>query len=249
MIDLPLPANHRLTQAKVCVHDHLTQTAIHRVDAESNSRYVALGHLLNYYRHGREGVVEALLMTISDGTIEPQRKEAVPNSFQNNFFPDAVQIRLMLAREGGACQVLHGGRGTDGKRLPCLETGEVLSDFRDGLSWQRQLRQAGAELFTLLAQAARNRAERAQRPEPDSKPGPPGKAPKPMKFHHFNRSLGQITGDQLPYEPFRCPELYYLREGKYISNPHVPLLWTQANLTLCFQMLEKSSAMLAPQFA
>jgi phosphorylase kinase alpha/beta subunit len=58
---------------------------------------------------------------------------------------------------------------------------------------------------------------------------------------HFNRSLGQITGEHTPYEPFRCPELYYLRNDSYRPNPHVPLLWTQANLSMAFQTMEKSS--------
>lgn len=58
---------------------------------------------------------------------------------------------------------------------------------------------------------------------------------------HLNRSLGQITGGRMRYEPFRCPELYYLRNDQYMPNPHVPLLWTQANLLLALQMMEKTS--------
>jgi hypothetical protein len=44
------------------------------------------------------------------------------------------------------------------------------------------------------------------------------------QVEHFNRSLSQVTAD------WRCPELYYLRRGEYVPNPHVPLQWTQANL-------------------
>lgn len=42
--------------------------------------------------------------------------------------------------------------------------------------------------------------------------------------HHFERALAQIT------PTWQCPELYYMKHGEYIPNPHTPLLWTQANL-------------------
>jgi hypothetical protein len=48
---------------------------------------------------------------------------------------------------------------------------------------------------------------------------------------HFNRSLAQITRE------WRCAELYYLRGGTYIPNPHVLLQWTQANLVLALQSM------------
>ncbi|NJA06817.1 phosphorylase kinase [Methylococcaceae bacterium WWC4] len=47
---------------------------------------------------------------------------------------------------------------------------------------------------------------------------------------HFNRAIAQITQD------WKCPELYYLKDGLYRPNPHSPLLWAQANLTLAFKM-------------
>ena len=48
---------------------------------------------------------------------------------------------------------------------------------------------------------------------------------------HFHRALGQITAD------WRCPELYYLKDGEYIPNPHTPLLWTQANLAIALESM------------
>ena len=38
-------------------------------------------------------------------------------------------------------------------------------------------------------------------------------------------TLAQITPD------WRCPELYYMKEGAWVPGPHVPLLWTVANLS------------------
>ena len=55
---------------------------------------------------------------------------------------------------------------------------------------------------------------------------------------HFNRSLAHITPD------WRCPELYYQRRGSFVANPHVPLLWTQANLQLALVALQASAGCL-----
>jgi hypothetical protein len=48
---------------------------------------------------------------------------------------------------------------------------------------------------------------------------------------HFTRSLAQIT------DTWCCAELYYLRQGEYVANPHVPLQWTQANLLVAIKAL------------
>lgn len=54
----------------------------------------------------------------------------------------------------------------------------------------------------------------------------------------LNRSLGQITGDDCPFGPFRCPESYYSEAGKYGPNDVTPLLWTQANLWMALLAAE-----------
>jgi len=56
---------------------------------------------------------------------------------------------------------------------------------------------------------------------------------------YLNRSLRQITSaDQTDLRPFLCPELYYLESGRYVSNEHAPLLWTQANLMLALKLMQ-----------
>lgn len=60
------------------------------------------------------------------------------------------------------------------------------------------------------------------------------------QIEYLNRSLGQITGENSDVTPFRCAELYYLREGNYVPNDHVPLLWAQANLTLALKEMTQS---------
>lgn len=47
---------------------------------------------------------------------------------------------------------------------------------------------------------------------------------------HLNRSVAQITGPGGEWPEFRCPESYYLANGRWIPNDVTPLLWTQANL-------------------
>jgi GH15 family glucan-1,4-alpha-glucosidase len=54
------------------------------------------------------------------------------------------------------------------------------------------------------------------------------------QIYYFNRSLRQVT------EKGECPELYYLKNGKYIPNAHTPLAWTQANQALALHLMEKS---------
>ncbi|MFM6062037.1 MAG: glycoside hydrolase family 15 protein [Microcystis panniformis] len=61
-----------------------------------------------------------------------------------------------------------------------------------------------------------------------------------LQTRYFNRSLGQITGKDSPVGEFKCPELYYLEQGKYIPNDATPLLWTQANLQIALELIKKS---------
>ena len=72
---------------------------------------------------------------------------------------------------------------------------------------------------------------------------------------HLNRALGQITGEgnvvdagQGNNEPvvvpaYRCPELYYLQHDEYVPNVSTPLLWTQANLCIALELMERSLGM------
>jgi len=57
------------------------------------------------------------------------------------------------------------------------------------------------------------------------------------QVHYFNRSLRQVTAEG------HCPELYFLRQGRYVANAHTPLAWTQANQALALHLMEKSVGM------
>ena len=52
---------------------------------------------------------------------------------------------------------------------------------------------------------------------------------------HFQRSIRQLTKE------LYCPELYYLRDGRYVPNHHTPLAWTQANLSIALQVMERAN--------
>jgi phosphorylase kinase alpha/beta subunit len=64
------------------------------------------------------------------------------------------------------------------------------------------------------------------------------------QIKYFNRSLSQLTGEECPFGAFKCPELYYLEDNKYVPNDVVPLLWTQANLWMAFKVMEDSAALI-----
>jgi GH15 family glucan-1,4-alpha-glucosidase len=61
---------------------------------------------------------------------------------------------------------------------------------------------------------------------------------------HLNRALRQITPPDA-LVPDSCPELYYLREGRWIANPHAPLQWTQASLVVALEQMEKTASIQA----
>lgn len=61
-----------------------------------------------------------------------------------------------------------------------------------------------------------------------------------QQIFYLNRSLGQLTGEQCEAGMFKCPELYYIEDYKYIPNDVTPLLWTQANLRIALKKMEES---------
>ncbi|RPH27713.1 MAG: phosphorylase kinase [Bacteroidales bacterium] len=61
-----------------------------------------------------------------------------------------------------------------------------------------------------------------------------------QQIHYFNRALSQISGGECPFGEYKCPELYYIEDGRYIYNDTVPLLWAQANLWLAFYEIKKN---------
>jgi hypothetical protein len=57
---------------------------------------------------------------------------------------------------------------------------------------------------------------------------------------YLNRALGQLTATDSRVGGFKCPELYYLQQDRYVPNDATPLLWTQANLQTALKIMEQS---------
>ena len=64
-------------------------------------------------------------------------------------------------------------------------------------------------------------------------------APNKRDFH-FRRSLAQLTGPDDPSGRMRCVEAYFVENGAWVANDHVPLLWTQANLLLALKTMSET---------
>jgi hypothetical protein len=58
---------------------------------------------------------------------------------------------------------------------------------------------------------------------------------------YLNRSLGQLTEEKNGVMAFQCPEAYFLENGFYVPNDHVPLQWTQANLRMALHWMEATA--------
>lgn len=57
------------------------------------------------------------------------------------------------------------------------------------------------------------------------------------QIRHFHRALGQLTPASPQVPAWRCPEAYYLEQGRHVPNDQVPLQWTQAYLRLAFDQM------------
>jgi phosphorylase kinase alpha/beta subunit len=57
---------------------------------------------------------------------------------------------------------------------------------------------------------------------------------------YLNRSLGQLTATDSNFGSGKCPELYYLKQDRYVPNDATPLLWTQANLYTALGIMRSS---------
>jgi phosphorylase kinase alpha/beta subunit len=57
-----------------------------------------------------------------------------------------------------------------------------------------------------------------------------------QQLRFMNRAIAQLTPD------LRCPEMYYFRNGEWVTNPHTPLVWAQANMKVALRQLSLTAA-------
>ena len=107
---------------------------------------------------------------------------------------------------------------------------ERSSDFASRLEVRDAFLQPGCEaqwcLFDPLISAIYGKAFAAQ---------PERQELLRLQLEHANRAIAQLD------QAGRCPELYFLKNGKYVANEHTPLAWTQANFSIALQQLEQSA--------
>ena len=107
--------------------------------------------------------------------------------------------------------------------------GQMSSDFSHNLDFRDAHLQPNCEaqwcIFDPLLSIIYGRRYLANRSDPASFH---------KQVHYFNRSLAQLTAEG------QCPELYFLKHGRYIANGHTPLAWTQANQALALHLMEQS---------
>jgi len=110
-----------------------------------------------------------------------------------------------------------------------LAPGRRSADFSERLEFRDALLQPGCEaqwcIFDPLLSVIYGQRFLADRSE---------RASFQKQVHYFSRSLAQVTAAG------ECPELYFLKHGRYIANVHTPLAWTQANQALALHLMEKS---------
>lgn len=108
--------------------------------------------------------------------------------------------------------------------------GQMSSDFSERMAYRDALLQPGCEAQWCIfdPQLSIIYGERFLA-------DPAGAESFRRQVYFFNRSLRQLT------PAGGCPELYYLKNGKYVPNDHTPLLWTQANQALALYLMERSA--------
>ena len=110
-------------------------------------------HLLHDHRHVDLPVVEAVPQAIGHGPLGEERGPAPAHVLEYRGRPDDVQVRVLLAREGGGRQVLRRRTGSNGVGGLLAESGELAGDRRRQIVGDGDPFQGPADL----------RAERADR--------------------------------------------------------------------------------------
>lgn len=108
------------------------------------------------------------------------------------------------------------------------------ADFSDDMTGRDSLLKAGEEaqwcIFDPILSAAYGRRFQATK----------DKKMLAQQTEYLNRSLGHLTPDDSRFGGMRCPESYYLENGRYVPVDQTPLLWTQGNLLTALRMMEQS---------
>src|ERR1700728_3571712 len=84
------------------------------IGSKQNSRRLREDHLLHHHSEVNFAVIKAASNAIGDRCLGVQRCPALANVLQDCLFPQDVQIRILLASEGGRREILSGCAGPYG---------------------------------------------------------------------------------------------------------------------------------------
>jgi hypothetical protein len=136
----------------------------------------------------------------------------------------------------------HGVRRYLGDSYWCANYRKLLSaeartsDFSDDLSGRDSLLKPGEEaqwcIFDPIISVIHGRRYLESRSQVDLE----------LQRLYLRRSLSELTRPDSMFGAYRCPESYFLEDGRYVPNDITPLLWTQANLRLALAWMERTLA-------
>ncbi len=119
-----------LAEAEARVHGGDLPVARDGIGREQDAGRLREDHPLHDHGHVDRTVVDAVVPAIGDGPLGEQRGPAPADVLEDGRRPHDVQIRVLLAGEGGRRQVLRRRAGADGVGGPFAERGERAGDRR-----------------------------------------------------------------------------------------------------------------------
>ena len=119
-----------LAEAEAGVHGGDLPVARDGVGREQDAGRIREDHLLHDHGHVDRTVVDAVALAVGHGPLGEQRRPAPADVLEDRRRPHDVQVRVLLAGEGGRRQVLCRRAGSDGVGGLLAEPGERAGDRR-----------------------------------------------------------------------------------------------------------------------
>ena len=119
-----------LAEAEAGLHGGDLPVARDGVGREQDAGRLREDHLLHDHGHVDLAVVDAVPQAVGHGPLGEQRGPAPADVLEDRRRPHDVQVRVLLAREGGRRQVLRRRAGSDGVGGLLAEPGERAGDRR-----------------------------------------------------------------------------------------------------------------------
>ena len=140
-------AGHQgLAEAEAGLHGGDRPVGGDGIGGEQDAGRLREGHLLHDHGHADLPVVDAVAQAVGHGPLGEERGPAPADMPEDSRRPRDVQVRVLLAREGGRRQVLRRRAGSDGAGGLIAEPGERAGDRRRQIVGDGDLFQCPADL-------------------------------------------------------------------------------------------------------